>query len=119
MFKKTGWYLFITLFSCSEYNNTNIQNKLLSEKVYLLYRGTNTKEGYISKEFNLHNPKPSHVGILIKKQEKWVVYHVLNSDTKSALIKSKIDDFLNLKKEKIKHISVLTPIKQEYSFKFR
>lgn len=98
-----GWCLCITLIHCKRSNsdlNTSILDK---EKCYLVFRGTNTKEGIVSKEFNISNNKSSHVGICIFQGSKWNVYHVLSPKKKNstAFIKENFDAFFDISKESI------------------
>jgi hypothetical protein len=101
-----GW-LIATLFSCNT-PETYIDLDLLDKnEIYLVYRGTNTKEGIISKEFTLKNKNASHVGIAIFNKEKWSVYHILNNrNAKSDLINEDFSTFYNIENENIKYSSI-------------
>ena len=78
------------------------------EKCYLVFRGTNTKEGLVSKEYNISNKKPTHVGICVFQDSKWIVYHVLSPRKKNstALIYEKFDIFFDVRKESIYNASI-------------
>ena len=103
-----GWCLCITLVHCKKKGsdlNTDILDK---EKCYLVFRGTNTKEGLVSKEYNISNNKPSHVGICIFQDSEWIVYHVLSPKKKdiTALIHENFDVFFDVGKESIYNASI-------------
>ena len=78
------------------------------EKCYLVFRGTNTKEGLVSKEYNISSNKPSHVGICIFQDSKWKVYHVLSPRKKNstALIIQNLEVFFDVRKESIYNASI-------------
>lgn len=46
--------------------------------IYLVYRGTHSKQGLIASRYNLRNPKVSHVGILMECEGYKKVYHVMD-----------------------------------------
>jgi hypothetical protein len=103
-----GWCLCITFLHCKKRSsaiNTDILDK---EKCYLVFRGTNTKEGLVSKEYNIANNKPSHVGICIFQNSEWIVYHVLSPRKKNvtALIRENFGVFLDTQKESIYNASI-------------
>ncbi len=78
------------------------------EKCYLVFRGTNTKEGLVSKEYNISSKKPSHVGICIFQDSNWIVYHVLSPRKKNstALIIENLEVFFDVRKESIYNASI-------------
>jgi hypothetical protein len=103
-----GWCLCATLVHCKKKGyaiNTDILDK---KKSYLVFRGTNTKEGLVSKEYNISNNKPSHVGICVFQDSEWIVYHVLSPRKKNitALIHEKLDVFFDVRKESIYNASI-------------
>jgi len=103
-----GWCLCITLVHCKK-NDFGLKTDLLDkEKCYLVFRGTNTKEGLVSKMYNISNNKPSHVGICIFQDSKWKVYHVLSPRNKNstALINEDFDTFFDIRKESIYNASI-------------
>lgn len=78
------------------------------DKCYLVFRGTTTKEGLVSKEYNISNDKPTHVGICIFQDAQWVVYHVLSPTKKNstALFNESLEIFLDVNKESIYNVSI-------------
>lgn len=86
-----------------------INDSLLNtQKVYLVFRGTNTKEGYLASNFNIKYKKASHVGIAVFINNKWKIYHVINSvdKEKKDFRASDFITFFNDSEENIKHASV-------------
>ena len=103
-----GWCLCITLVHCKKKDfdiNIDILDK---EKCYLVFRGTNTKEGLVSKAYNISNNKPTHIGICIFQDSEWIVYHVLSPRKKdvTALINESFDAFFDVRKESICNASI-------------
>ncbi|MBT0608860.1 hypothetical protein [Aequorivita echinoideorum] len=99
-----GLCISTALFSCK--GKHSYEDILKNENIYLVFRGTATKEGFLSKEFNLKNPKPSHVGIAVF-DNSWKIYHVLNSPSNiSALKMETFNKFLNTDEMKILNASV-------------
>lgn len=98
----------ITLVHCKR-NASDLNTDILDkEKCYLVFRGTNTKEGIVSKEFNISTNKSSHVGICIFQGSKWNVYHVLSPRKKNstALINENFDAFFDIRKQSIYSASI-------------
>jgi hypothetical protein len=62
----------------------------------------------VSKEYNVSSNKPSHVGICVFQDSKWVVYHVLSPRKKysTALTIENFDVFFDVRKESIYYESV-------------
>ncbi|MBS1549987.1 MAG: hypothetical protein JSS94_09025 [Bacteroidetes bacterium] len=77
------------------------------QKVYLFFRETKSKAGVISKSYNIHHSKYSHVGIGTNIGNQIYVFHILvgrnkvNKLNKSDLIKETISEFYNPKNEKV------------------
>jgi hypothetical protein len=67
--------------------------------VYLFFRGTETKEGIISKEFNLESKYISHVGLGIFIDGNLKIFHVINSNKENHLECSSLYNFFDKKKE--------------------
>lgn len=68
-------------------------NNLDENKGYLIFRGTDTKQGFLAREFNIRDSINSHVGILIHNQG-WLIYNVSDFDKhKSALQSQTIEEF--------------------------
>jgi hypothetical protein len=103
-----GWCLCITLVHCKKIGSDLNTDILDTEKCYLVFRGTNTKEGLVSKEYNISNNKPSHVGICVFQDSEWIIYHVLSPKKKNstALINENFDVFFNVRKESIYNASI-------------
>lgn len=93
---------------CNDSNSTFLEElKSDDSQVYLIYRGTNSKEGFFAKEFNISDTLSTHVGLLIYDKGNSIVHHVV--DTKSLPSDYKvetIDDFLNIEKEDIYYTSI-------------
>lgn len=107
-FVKIGLCLIsITLFSCNNevqnFRKDNIQNK---QSIFLIFRGTETKEGIIAKEFNKNNPNPSHVGIMIFDRGNWNIYHVIDNGNRNAFTKSSFEEFCKLENGKITYLAL-------------
>jgi len=98
MFFLIGAILCLMFVRCNKSNSPIKINVLDKDKCYLVFRGTNTKEGIIAEEFNLFNTKSSHVGICVFQNSKWTVYHVLNPKVEddTALIREGFDDFFDI-----------------------
>jgi len=75
------------------------ENILDSNNVYLFFRGTKTKQGYISKEYNLSHKGLSHVGIGVNYGDGFLIYHIVNSDKINNLEMSSINSFYNHRKK--------------------
>ncbi len=67
--------------------------------MYLFFRGTETKEGIISKEFNLESKNISHVGLGVFINENLRIFHVINSNKENHLECSSVFDFFDKKRE--------------------
>ncbi len=107
-FLAIGWCLCITLVHCKNKGSDLKTDILDKEKCYLVFRGTNTKEGLVSKEYNISSKKPSHVGICIFQDSNWIVYHVLSPRKKNstALIIENLEVFFDVRKESIYNASI-------------
>ena len=95
-------YLFCA--SCQNKNDKFFDSiELDTEKVYLVFRGTNTKEGFFARDFNIKDTLSSHVGFTLFNTTTWNVFHVLENknDTTDYNIES-LDDFLNIKRNRKK-----------------
>lgn len=65
----------LILISCG---NDKLEKQLEKDKVYLVFRDSQSKEGYFAKKFNDDiNSKVSHVGILFYRKN-WLVLHADN-----------------------------------------
>lgn len=104
-----GLILTIVLHSCCQSQKLNFWQEVSLDKnnLYLVFRGTSSKEGRLVRQFNLKDSLSSHVGILLFKGDKWYVYHVLdNRDEASDLLKQPIDCFFNSPDVKINYASI-------------
>src|SRR5690606_39240687 len=76
--------------------NIDIDRYLNTEKAYLIFRGTKTKEGMVSKSYNLVDSNASHVGFLLFENKSWNVHHIVeNSLQTSALISNSLDEYID------------------------
>jgi hypothetical protein len=102
-----GWLILATLFSCDRnrcYVNVSLLDK---DEIYLVYRGTDSKEGILSKEYSMRNKNASHVGFAVYTSGKWTVHHVMRSKhLDSDFLKTGICEFFDVNEKKIKYASV-------------
>jgi hypothetical protein len=98
---------FILITACHNKNDLNLKtNKLDENLAYLIFRGTNTKEGFFAKDFNVSDTINSHVGLLIYENE-WFAYNVSNSsDNQSDLKKEKLSEFQRTKDGEVIDMSI-------------
>lgn len=95
--------IWIILSGSCENSKTNLtflsDLNLDTQKIYLIFRGTNSKQGNTAKKFNLNDSLVSHVGISYHNGADWRVFHVLNikNDSYSDLNVESLDTFFNLK----------------------
>lgn len=91
-----------------ENNEKQILTILLDkETVYLVFRGTDTKEGFFARDFNIKDSLSSHIGLMVYNHENWVVYNVSDfKDGLSDLKRQKLDEFYDIQKENIKYASI-------------
>jgi hypothetical protein len=91
-------YIFLSIFfvvSCSNKNRIFKDLNLNEKKIYLFFRGTETKEGIIAKKYNIINKDISHVGIgyFHKNENEFLIYHVINSNKDTNLEISSLNTF--------------------------
>ncbi|MDY8136711.1 hypothetical protein [Aquimarina sp. 2201CG5-10] len=72
--------IFLTISCQNKDLPSNYSFHLDSSKIYLIFRGTNTKAGIVSKNFNILNKKISHIGLGVYEIDRWNIYHVVNTD---------------------------------------
>jgi len=78
-----------------------------SSKIYLAYRGTDTKEGIIAKNFNISNEKISHIGIGVHIANEWKVFHVVSNNTNdSDLTIESFESFSTVKNGKVHYMGI-------------
>ncbi|HEX9981414.1 MAG TPA: hypothetical protein VGB50_12705 [Flavobacterium sp.] len=92
------------LISCSESLEDATVSKLDASGVYLLYRGTYTKEGLAVRDFNICDPDATHVGLLFF-DKYWTVAHVMSSKTENDFLLQDISEFLS-DENHIKYVSL-------------
>src|SRR5690606_19672227 len=65
--------------------------------IYLFFRETNSKNGFISREYNVNNSSMTHIGIGYFNNSKLKILHIDNvkNNRKNDLIISTIDDFFS------------------------
>jgi len=81
--------------------------KLDTKSAYLVFRGTDTKEGFFARDFNIKDSLSSHVGIAISIDKSWNVYHVLeNENSTSDYNKDSFKRFLNKKQNEVFYYSL-------------
>ncbi|HNQ26383.1 MAG TPA: hypothetical protein PKL92_00495 [Aquaticitalea sp.] len=96
------------LFSCKNKTSDFWNNAQLEEtNAYIAYRGTETKQGFFARDFNLKDTLSSHVGILLYDEDNWLVFNVSDfKDGGSDFRKQNIRDFYGLAEEKINSASL-------------
>lgn len=97
--------LVVNLFGCISEKQKPFKldkKKLKIDSVYLAFRGTNTKQGFFAKDFNIRDTSSSHVGLLLNIKNTWKVFHVSDfNDVTSDLKCENVDVFFDVEKEKI------------------
>lgn len=111
--------VYILLLSCLN-NNPDITFKvdLDTDKTYILYRGTKTKEGNIAKRYNLSDSLSTHVGLLIYTEDLWHVYHVQNTGKEETHLKKEnlsffIDEKINVYYASLWELCNLEPLENK------
>ncbi|MCF6350256.1 MAG: hypothetical protein L3J23_04385 [Flavobacteriaceae bacterium] len=101
--------VFLTLINCKDNSNSLFWKdvQLNEDQVYLVFRGTKSKEGFFAKDFNIRDTLSSHIGILINDKTKWEIYHIIDFKDKnrSDFRKQSLKDFFDSKKEDINYVS--------------
>lgn len=88
---KKYFLLCILFLSCKEeYNLDNLDVKT----TYLVFRDSETKEGFFVKNFNLSNKNLTHVGFLLFTKHKWLVFHAIDKKVGNCVVVDKFDDFV-------------------------
>ncbi len=98
----------IIMNACKEENFINVDSlNLDKKKSYLIFRGTDSKEGFIAKGFNVINNDISHVGIAICLFNKWSVYHVFSSvNETSDLNEDSFEIFFSIEDGEVKYAAI-------------
>jgi hypothetical protein len=68
------WLVIVLIFAACAKDDL----KLNTEKCYLVFRKSVSKEGFFVKKFNLGDSKVTHVGFLIYTENSWKVFHAIN-----------------------------------------
>lgn len=99
--------LYLIIFSCQDKTLKDISLKNLNEnKPYLIFRGTDTKHGFLARDFNIKDSINSHVGILLH-DKNWIIYNVSDFEkSKSALQAQTINEFKICDDGKVTSISI-------------
>lgn len=82
---------------CNDISEQNLPVHFTEEMIYIVCRGTKSKQGIISKNFNLLDKNITHIGIGIFIKNKFKVYNVTNDigyKTNSFVIET-LESFLN------------------------
>jgi hypothetical protein len=81
--------------------------KLNKNSSYLIFRGTETKQGYYARSFNISDSINSHVGILLFSNKSWSIYNVSDFRGKrNDLQVQTLNQYLNCKDGKVTSISI-------------
>lgn len=96
------------LFSCGQKINPIFDEvKWDKSSVYIAYRGTNTKQGFLARKFNTSDTLSSHVGIMVFYENQWKIYNVADfKDERSDFKGQLFNEFYNLKEEYIFYASI-------------
>ncbi len=98
MFSRISVLFFFFFVACSDGNNFSF--RLDSSKTYLIFRNSETKEGFFIKNFNQSNTEVTHVGILIYHDKSWRIYHALDVKKGNCIKISSIEEFCKETKQK-------------------
>lgn len=83
-------------------------SKLETDQVYVILRATDSKEGAMARSFNIIDKRPTHSGILICRDSKWLVYHVApNQNNQSAFTTSALSEFVNHEGVTVEYFAIL------------
>lgn len=100
--------LFVLILSCNSKPKSFFWKGVVSDstQVYIAYRGTNTKQGFLANDFNMKDSLSSHVGLLLSKNNNWQVYNVIETkDSLSDFKEQSLEQFYDVDKEKIFYAS--------------
>jgi hypothetical protein len=96
--------LCVLFFSCKEEYNIE---KLKTNTNYLVFRDSESKEGFFVKNFNLSSKNLTHVGFLLFTNNKWNVFHAIDKKEGNCIVVDKWDDFVKKDNNKTLKIQVL------------
>ncbi|WP_438988812.1 hypothetical protein [Polaribacter sp.] len=105
------FFVILNLFfisSCAYKNDFTFDDKILvKDSIYLVFRGTKTKQGFFARDFNIIDSLSSHIGIALYYKKRWRVFHISDyNDNFSDIRSHPTNVFFNIKKEKINYISL-------------
>ena len=108
---RVAFFIIVTLFFisfCTNKNSFIFDDKILvKDSIYLVFRGTKTKQGFFARDFNILDSLSSHVGLALYYKKGWRVFHISDyNDRFSDIRNHPTNVFFNIKKEKINYISV-------------
>ena len=84
------------MFMNSSLLSSDFSRKPDDNNIYLVCRGTTSKQNLIAENFNIRNKKITHIGIGFKHQQKFTIYNV-SYDKKinnNSLLVETLDDFI-------------------------
>lgn len=104
---KNKWYilyyfLIFIIFSCTgkKESNTYIEGDLNKNRIFLVFRETNSKNGFLAKEYNMTSSSVTHIGLGFFDDNKFKIINIDNinqKDRENDILISSLDDFFNLK----------------------
>lgn len=105
----TKYLLLALLFSCENEKENQLNLDILDQhKAYIIYRGTDTKQGFYAKDFNVKDTLATHVGLLFRQREEWVTYHVYDTKNPDTDLKiESLNDFLDVDDGHVYYLSIL------------
>lgn len=94
-------------FACqSNFDKQLNEFRLNEKKIYLVFRGTDTKEGFFAKDFNIKDTLSSHVGFALSKNSKWEVCHILENNNQFTDFNIEtLEEFINKKDDSVYYFS--------------
>ena len=95
-------FCFLLFYSCSKVNEL----KLDKNKTYLVFRDSESKEGFFVKKFNISNTDVTHVGFLFFNNQTWKVYHAIDVKDKNCVVVEDYNNF-SIKNDKELKIRIL------------
>lgn len=90
--------------SCKEEYNLE---KLDVNSNYLVFRDSETKEGFFVKNFNVSNKNLTHVGFLLFTNNQWHVFHAIDKKVGNCVVMDKFDDFVHNENKETLKIQIL------------
>jgi len=90
--------------SCKEEYNLE---QLEYNSCYLVFRDSETKEGFFVKNFNVSNKNLTHVGFLLFRNNKWCVFHAIDKKVGNSIVVDNWNDFAHNENKETLKIQVL------------